>query len=231
VLAKLPESRSARWDLVRQIAASYRRPGDDFKAKLEGMDAHLAKLAVSIPPALQEWYAVAAELTDLWGGQDSLLGPGELYVRGDGLAFAAENQYCWECGILLNELEDEDPRVVRLPFEVSEQLTSPAVSVFALQFLLSETFWSGRHSHMEVVWSVEGEQLEYLLSEFQRCDLPDLYLWSWPTRFYEDDGVLLRLECETEDQTWLGVAAQDAETFDEVMDELKGVGIRFETLE
>lgn len=47
-------------------------------------------------------------------------------------------------------------------------------------------------------------------------------------RFYERDGVLPRLDCEPDGEAWWGVAAQDAESFIGVMDELKGVGITFE---
>lgn len=93
MLAKLPEARSDRWELVRQIAAVYRSPSRDFKVKLESLDDHLTKLAVSLPVALREWYEVTAELTDLWSGQDYLLAPLKLRVRGGGLEIAAENQY------------------------------------------------------------------------------------------------------------------------------------------
>ena len=227
MLAKLPETRSARWALVRQLADAYRNPGRDFKASPDGIAAHLTERGVSIPLALREWYALAAELTDLWSKQDRLLHPAELRINGDWLEIAAENQYCWQWGIPLDELGDEDPRVVRLPFDADERLTSPAVSVFAIQLFLSETFWGGRHAHMEIVWNVEGELLEYLLGEFQRCDLPDLYLWA-PTSFYEREGVLLRLDIVADDEVYWGVAARNAQTFDEVMNELRGVGITFE---
>lgn len=53
-LAKLPEDRSDRWELVRQIAASYRNPDRDFKAEVERTDALLATLRVAIPAALRE---------------------------------------------------------------------------------------------------------------------------------------------------------------------------------
>ena len=231
MLAKLPETRPARWDLVRQVAARYRVPGRDFKAELGRMGEHLARLAVPIPAALREWYEVAAELTDLWSCQDRLLGPSKLYIRKDGLVFAAENQYCWESGVLLGELGEEDPPVVWLPFGGDGEVASPSVSVFAVQMLLSETFCGGRHAHFEFEWRVGGGQLAYLLGQFRRCDLPDIYLWAGTTSFYERDGVLLRLTYESEDQAAWGIATQDAQTFDEVMNELMGAGFTFELYE
>ena len=65
-----------------------------------------------IPYPLRWWYRWAGRRTKVMSGQNILLGPCELIIRDDLLAFYGENQWCYEWA---TQFEGDDPPVFGRP--------------------------------------------------------------------------------------------------------------------
>lgn len=219
MLENLPNERSKKWNLVRKIAALYRQPNTKSKDLFQNISGSLADLNIVAPAALLEWYKLTEDLTNLWDGQDSFVPPAKIGKRIGSIGFYHENQYNWEIGYLLKDAHLPDPPVYFLPFSESDNFVSPSISTFAVQMLLLETFWNGKHSFFDVVIGVEGKTIEKLLDYFKPCDLPELKLLSDRTCFYERDSVFVLLDFDDfnaaspNDFAWWAIAASDEESF------------------
>lgn len=107
--------REGAWAFVRDFAACWERPlapGDGWD---EGeIDAAERRLGVRLPAALREAYGLFGRRDDLTRNHDNLLPPKELYVDDGGgvLVYQVENQGCAYWGVLLKDLEQDDPPTV-----------------------------------------------------------------------------------------------------------------------
>src|SRR5690349_20206525 len=115
----LPVDRSERWHLLRSFANLWYEPlseRDGYDAS--DLDEAERQLGIRLPAAFREWYALAGRRPDIWSRQDHFLFPSELRVRDDTLVFYVENQAVVEWGIALSSLEEADPPVVVLGYDV-----------------------------------------------------------------------------------------------------------------
>jgi hypothetical protein len=229
MIETLPPTRQERWELIKQIAVLYREPKKNSLTKFASAEECQIQLGIQLPAALLEWYAVASEISDLWTGQETLVEPQALRLQKEGLVIVIENQACWECFITMDNMTESDPPVMGYSLGSSPQSVSPAVSIFALQFLLYETFLSGRHSYYGGPYGVEGKQRGYLQEQFKKCDLPDLTLWE-KIEFYERNDVFLMLMWDSmyEDYAYWAIAAQSAESYRTTLKEFQALGFSFE---
>jgi hypothetical protein len=229
MIETLPPTRQERWELIKQIATFYREPKKDSLFKFASAEECQTRLGIQLPVALLEWYAIANEISDLWTGQDTLVEPQALRLQKEGLVIVVENQACWECFITIDNMMESDPPVMGYSIDSSPQPVSPAVSIFALQFLLYETFLNGPHSYFGGPYGVEGQQLCYLQEQFKKCDLPDLTLWE-KIEFYERNDVFLMLSWDSmyEDYAYWAIAAQSAESYRATLKEFQALGFSFE---
>ncbi|MFG2910526.1 SMI1/KNR4 family protein [Kitasatospora sp. NPDC048286] len=112
-MAESVRSRPGAWALVRAFAAYWGEPlgpGDGFTDA--ELDAAELRLGLRLPVALREAYRLFGRRADLTSSQDVLLTPTELYVLDGALVYRAENQGCAHWGVLLDDLDREDPPTV-----------------------------------------------------------------------------------------------------------------------
>ncbi|MGY3334090.1 hypothetical protein ACVW0K_000189 [Streptomyces filamentosus] len=114
-LARAVDGRGGAWSFIRGFAASWVRglEGDDGWAEADLLAAE-QRLGVRLPAALREAYLLFGRRQDLTSNHDTLLDPAELCVddTGEALVFRHENQGAASWGILLDDLQDDDPVVV-----------------------------------------------------------------------------------------------------------------------
>ena len=92
-ILNLPKTRTERWDILSDFIAEWYhplRPGDGY-TRAE-MQQCAARLGTPLPVALCEWYEMAGRRDDIWGEQDRLLSPEELYCEDGVRHFCIENQ-------------------------------------------------------------------------------------------------------------------------------------------
>ncbi|MFI6154608.1 SMI1/KNR4 family protein [Kitasatospora sp. NPDC051170] len=141
-MAESLRGRSGAWALVEGFAAHWGKPlgPDDGFAGAE-LDAAEARLGLRLPVALREAYELFGRRADLTSNQDVLLTPDELYVMEGALVYREENQGCAHWGVLLDDLDQEDPPAVVRPdladksqerWEPWEERFSIAAAVMAL---------------------------------------------------------------------------------------------------
>ncbi|MET8543026.1 SMI1/KNR4 family protein [Kitasatospora sp. NPDC004799] len=115
-MAESVRSRAGARALVRGFAAYWGEPlgpGDGFPDA--ELDAAERRLGLRLPVALREAYRLFGRRADLTSSQDVLLTPAELYVLDGALVYRAENQGCAHWGVLLADLDREDPPTVVRP--------------------------------------------------------------------------------------------------------------------
>src|SRR6266568_4776093 len=139
------ENRAAAWHYVKAFAAAWLtpiEPGDGYPDA--ELDAAEARLGLRLPAALREAYALFGRRNDLVRNQDVLLRPEKLYVFEGALVYQVENQACARWGVLLADLEAEDPAaVVRSDLADKSQERwepwSPKLSVALVEMVMVET--------------------------------------------------------------------------------------------
>lgn len=147
-MAESVRSRAGAWALVRGFAAYWGEPlgPDDGFADAE-LDAAERRLGLRLPAALREAYRLFGRRADLTSNHDVLLTPDELYVLDGALVYRAENQGCAHWGVLLDDVEREDPPTVIRPdladksrerWEPWEERLSTAAAVMAMTEKLLE---------------------------------------------------------------------------------------------
>ncbi|MGW5261646.1 hypothetical protein ACWEQG_11755 [Microbispora sp. NPDC004025] len=107
-------SRSGAWSFIRDFAAHWASPLESGDGWTEAdLAAAERGLGVRLPPTMREAYLLFGRRRDLTGDHDVLLGPAELYVDDteEALVFRHENQGAASWGVLLDDLQDEDPAV------------------------------------------------------------------------------------------------------------------------
>ena len=106
--------RPSAWSYIRGFAETWRTPltVEDGTPETELAEAE-ARLGLRLPAAVREAYALFGRCTDLHSNMQHLLLPGALFVddRKEALVFRTENQGAASWGILLAELDTEDPPV------------------------------------------------------------------------------------------------------------------------
>ncbi|MFJ3220537.1 SMI1/KNR4 family protein [Kitasatospora sp. NPDC086801] len=117
--AAMAESLRGRADaraLVEGFAAYWGeplQPGDGFEDA--ELDAAERRLGLRLPPALREAYRLFGRREDLTGNHNRLLPPEGLFVLDGALVYQEENQACAHWGVLLADLDQDDPPTVGRP--------------------------------------------------------------------------------------------------------------------
>ncbi|GHF60839.1 hypothetical protein GCM10018790_43630 [Kitasatospora xanthocidica] len=112
-MAESLRSRAGSWALVSGFAAYWGEPlGPDDGFEDAELDAAEHRLGLRLPAALREAYRLFGRRADLTSNQDVLLTPDELYVLDGALVYRAENQGCAHWGVLLGDVDREDPPTV-----------------------------------------------------------------------------------------------------------------------
>lgn len=226
----LPLERPARWALVRDFAWKWLEPKPDPTITEDSLAEMEARSGLRLPSAVREWYLLLAETGDLWTGQDKLWFPEDLVAQGEFLPLMVENQDCFRMGIRLSDLGLDDPPVYWYPSNPGCAPLSASVSMFAIQMLIGEAMWSGKHAIIDAAMNVPVQKVAQVVAQFQPCALDDLYLWSFPIRFVCGPQVVFQILYQDgfDDDPFMGFAAASQVAFNETMAYLNSLGIHLE---
>ncbi|MDL4813350.1 hypothetical protein [Actinomadura opuntiae] len=162
--------RAAIWTYLRGFAESWGTPlgADDGAPEAELAEAG-QRLGLRLPAAVREAYALLGRRPDLHSNFHTLLSPDELTVEHGAVIFREENQGAARWGVLLDDLDQEDP-----PVHVWEDLADKYLELWEP--------WLDRFSVavLDIVLSESAQGPEEL------CDFRDL-------RAGEDDELARRL--------------------------------------
>ncbi|MFJ2867595.1 SMI1/KNR4 family protein [Kitasatospora sp. NPDC087314] len=212
-MAESLRGRAGAWALVEGFAALWGeplRPGDGFTDA--ELDAAERRLGLRLPVALREAYRLFGRRADLTSNQDVLLTPEELFVQDGALAYRAENQACAHWGVLLADLDQEDPPTVIRPdlADKSQERWEP---------------WEERFSTAAVVMAMMEKLLEdHELTDFLEPEdelpsaLRELPAIGRGCRWFEGPGVLV----VRVDGAWMLARGRSAEALDALHGEEPG---------
>jgi hypothetical protein len=220
-LSRALRDRAAAWTFILDFAATWVTPltaADGFDAA--ELDAAEARLGVRLPAALREAYRLFGRREDLTCNQDRLLPPDELVVDHGMLVFREENQWVALWGVPVEDLDQDDPRVVMWVSlaDPNADAISPwldRLSVACVEMVLSESLFVPE----ELSDSLEmtEDDLELLERWCTRLPMPN-YPHGEETRWYTAPDLLLRNDSET----WLWVRARTPEALEGVRERLPG---------
>ncbi|HEY8482244.1 MAG TPA: hypothetical protein VIL71_20660 [Spirillospora sp.] len=210
--------RAAAWTYIRGFAATWCTPLSPGDGTSEAeLTAAETRLGLRLPAALREAYALFGRRTDLHGNLHELLSPDALHVD-DGketLVFRKENQGAASWGVLLADLDAEDPPV-RVRFDLADKEAErwepwlDAFSAACVEIVLSEALQADE----PVCDHGDFEDFEELERRFTRLPFPARPEGEEGETFYTGQGLLL---CDA--GGWLSVRARDEETLDRFRDE------------
>jgi hypothetical protein len=221
------EGRQAAWCFIRDFAANWLTPVADGDGWSEAhLDAAQDRLGVPLPAALREAYGLFGRRGDLTSNQDTLLGPDELHLdsAGDVLIFRVENQAVAHWGVLMDEMDEPDPRVViklNLRDEQAESWEAwlDTFSSACMEIVLSESLYASEE--LSDNRGLEDGDAELLKRGYVPLSLPD-----YPTapidmpavRWFVGPDVMVR----DDQQGWLWARARTTAALAEVRRDLPG---------
>jgi hypothetical protein len=198
------------WRFIRGFAKAYGvgiRSGDGNT--VAELDAAEKRLGVALPAAVRDAYRLFGRRDDLTRVQDRLLTPQELELADDGrlLVFRAENQYVTRWGVRLTG--EPDPPVLFLDDKVwrpfLDRFSSACVELVLFEWTMGGTEEDADNRELA------DDEITAVAKRFRRLPMPDYPQWSEPdgppTRWYEGDGAVLRVDIGD----WLWVRAGSAE--------------------
>ncbi|MBE9119048.1 SMI1/KNR4 family protein [Lusitaniella coriacea LEGE 07157] len=232
---KIPESRSARWALLKSAIADWYAPLEESDGFPEKTIAQAEEsLGFRLPKALKEWYKLAGKREDIWSQQDAMSSPEELsqfqeifdykcQYNGhfdDVLVFYIENQggYCW--GIPCNYLNEDDPPVV-IDNWGDWRILSPTVSEFALSMFVYCLKWREERQF----WCCGDATPELIAKIDKNIPLLDCPSWQYPyeqTLFYGYKGLIVEAIWQSGDDIYIFITATTEAAFEVATQYLSG---------
>lgn len=204
-----PGDRAAAWHVAEVLAADWsERPlaaGDGYTDA--ELDAAASALGLPLPAALREALKLFGRRDDLTRNQDPLATPENLETYEGALVFRDENQgVCW-WGVLIDDLDQDDPPTYHRPdlLDKTEEKWTPwtdKLSLALVEALMAETVL-GQDEDM-TCWAELGPEPveESGLSPLPRIQ-PEWYQTTW----YVGDDLL----AHAADGAWISVLARSRE--------------------
>ncbi|MER5428518.1 SMI1/KNR4 family protein [Streptomyces sp. NPDC002588] len=204
-LSEALHDRAEAWRFVADFAAHWQQPlqpGDGWSdVEVETAER---RLGLVLPTALREAYLLLGRRTDLTSNHDRLLRPDELYVTDGALVYRLENQGAASWGVLLKELEHDDPgTVIRADLAAKAQERwepwEPSLTVACLEMVMSEVvlFEAGFTDFLEV--DAEDVALERLFQELPSVGREMRWFAGEDVLLRELDGFCLNVRARTEE--------------------------------
>jgi hypothetical protein len=223
---KLPTEREARWYLLKRFFSGWYgrlEPGDGCPR--ESILASEQRLQGALPPALREWYELAARRKAVWSCQDHFLQPEELRIENNKLIICIENQAVVRWAIPLDALLDDDPPVfVSNQSDATDWLEEASrFSTFILALMLFDVKFS-HPSRFCANGQATEESLVAIARTYQKLDFPDLNWPAHPTRIYGGSDLVV----ETNGETWIWVTARSKAFFCPAIDLIASTGVTWE---
>ncbi|MCM2423261.1 SMI1/KNR4 family protein [Streptomyces sp. RKAG293] len=215
-LSEALPSRAEAWQFVADFAAYWQQPlqpGDGWS--VAEVEAAERRLGLVLPAALREAYLLLGRRTDLTSNHDTLLKPDELHVVDGALVYRVENQGATSWGVLLLDLDDDDPGTVMrsdLADKSQERWDSweSSLTVACVEMVMSEAvlFASGFTDFLDVDAEEAG-----VVGQFRK--LPAV---GRDVRWFADADVLIR----ELDGFCLNVRARTEEALDQLRESVPG---------
>jgi hypothetical protein len=189
LLAEIPNDRSDRWSLLRDVIAQWYAP-------LQACDGVVPDEGMVLPTALREWYVLAGARKDIWSRQDHFLRPNETHRNAEFHVFMVENQSVVEWGIRSVDMTANDPPVFVSSVDDPKVWLkeNDTVSEFALEMFAYCLKWSDKCRW----WAnalVGPNVLDLVASRYPRFPFPEWH-WPAPTRFYGLRDIIVEVEAE-----------------------------------
>jgi len=191
-----PGDRAACWHLAEMVAADWSASpighGDGYSDA--DLDVVAATLGHPFPAALREAYKLFGQRDDLTRNQDPFASLAELEIREDALVFRTENQgVCW-WGVLLSDVDKDDPPTVLgadLADESGKKWTpwTDRLSTALVDMLMMEAVLSEEDEDMLEFWQPGDEST--LVSGLR--PLPSLMPESCQSSWFIGDDVLVHV--------------------------------------
>ncbi|MET9496949.1 SMI1/KNR4 family protein [Streptomyces sp. NPDC006552] len=189
-LAEALPSRTEAWQFVADFAAYWQQPlqpGDGWS--VEEVEAAERRLGLVLPGSLREAYLLLGRRTDLTSNHDTLLKPDELHVLDGALVYRVENQGAASWGVLLADLDNDDPGTVIRPDLADKSQErwdawESSLTVACVEMVMSEVvlFAGGFTDYLELDAEEAG-----LVEQFR--ELPAV---GRDVRWFADADVLIR---------------------------------------
>ncbi|MFJ5231092.1 SMI1/KNR4 family protein [Kitasatospora sp. NPDC088391] len=204
-LSEALHDRAEAWRFVADFAAHWRQPlqpGDGWSAA--EVEAAERRLGLVLPTALREAHLLLGHRTDLTSNHDRLLGPDELAVVDGALVYRVENQGAASWGVLLEDLDRDDPgTVMRADLaDKTQERWEPwesSLTVACVEMVMSEVvlFPDGFTDFLEV----DGEEVApgEFLQELPRVGRGMRWFAGEDVLLREFDGFCLNVRARTEE--------------------------------
>ncbi|MFC9329580.1 SMI1/KNR4 family protein [Kitasatospora sp. NPDC057015] len=209
-------SRAEAWRFVADFAASWQQPlqaGDGWS--VAEVEAAERRLGLVLPVALREAQLLLGRRTDLTSNHDTLLKPDELHVVDGALVYRVENQGAASWGILLADLDGDDPGTVMRPDLADEsqerwEAWESSLTVACIEMVMSETvlFGGGFTDFLDA-----GAEEAGVVGRFR-----ELPVVGRDVRWFADADVLIR----EVDGSCLNVRARTEKALDQLRDSVPG---------
>ncbi|MFH9552212.1 SMI1/KNR4 family protein [Streptomyces sp. NPDC017435] len=197
--------RAEAWRFIAGFAAYWGqplKPGDGWSSV--EVETAERRLGLALPTALREAYLLLGRRTDLTSNHDRLLSPDELYVTDGALVYRSENQGAASWGVLLKELDHDDPGTV-MRTDLAEKSRErwepwePGLTAACIEMVMSEVvlFDDGFTDFLEVdaeeaAWAPPLRQLPGVGREMRWFSGEDVLV-------REFDGFCLNVRARTEE--------------------------------
>jgi hypothetical protein len=204
-----PGDRTAAWHVAELLAADWSErpltPADGYTDA--DLDAAATKLGHPLPTALREALKLFGRRDDLTRNQDPLATPDDLDTYEGALIYREENQGVCAWGVLLEDLDQDDPPTYLRPdlADKNEEEWLPwtdKLSLAIVEALITETI-IGENENLTAAWEPGDEALEDTgLTALPRIQ-PDWYKTAW----YVGDDVLAHVAVGA----WISIRARTPE--------------------
>jgi hypothetical protein len=222
----LPEERSRKWDLLRELVAAWYRPlseGDGVSST--ELDAAEERLGIRLPEALREWYLLAGRRQDIWSRQDALLSPDELHVIDGMLIVYVENQAVVKWGVRKQDLNLDDPsffvEAIDEPGSWLEE--AETISEFAVSMFLHAVRWSDQSAYRANA-AGNAIALQAIKARYLHFPVRDWHWPLYPSRVFGAPDILVITEGLADD-CWLWIAARTENAFRNLTDTILPCGV------
>lgn len=208
-----PGDRAAAWRVAELVAADWsERPlaaGDGYTDA--ELDAAAAALGHPLPAALREALKLFGRRDDLTRNQDLISSPEDLEIHEGALLFRVENQSVCAWGVLLTDLDQDDPPtylradLADLADENQEGWWTPwtgTLSLALVEALMTETVLAEVEG-LSDAWELGGRPVD----ESGLTELPRIQPEWCKTTWYVGDDVLVHVS----DDAWVSVRARSLE--------------------
>jgi hypothetical protein len=172
----------------------------------EELQAQEQRLNIKLPAALRTYYAALGKHKEMNQTQDSLILPEQLHVDRNGrMVFYTENQFAAVWGILLTDMEQDDPPVYISYSDDNWQREGSTVSAFLTAMAHLQAIFAFRYSANST--GVDEAVIKVVEQHWKKLEGT---LSIWQVTFYQNTNDEILALMQSPGQTDLFIAAKSA---------------------